>query len=586
VEYETLPTGYWANYKKFIVSLLKAWYGDEASKSNDYHFDWLPRIDGDYSQLPYFHLMNEGKVDGFLVFGQNPAGGGPNAGLHRAGLRKLKWLVVLDWFQTDTALFWKDDPKAPPAESIGTEVFMVPAAGIAEKEGSFTNTQRMLQWHDKAIDPPADARSDLWFVYNLGKRLKQLYSQSNEPRDEAIRHLTWDYDYDHKPRLPDGSISRIEGEPDASKVLKEINGWHLDQQDEHGKPKQLSGFADLKDDGTTACGCWIYSGCFPAAEHNRARDRIVGDNPVQPDWGYAWPKNRRIMYNRASADPEGRPWSERKKYIWWDEAQKKWIGDDVPDFEPTKPPSYRPPAEAKGMEAISGAEPFIMKPDGRAWLFAPGVTKDGPFPAHYEPVESPFKNAFYKQQDNPTVRYFESEQNLLAHVPESEYPIVATTFRLTEHYLSGPMSRFNSWLNELQPEMFIEMSPELAAEKGIANGDFCIIESPRGNIEARALVTRRLRPLQVQGRVVHQVGIPFHWGYAGESVGAIANDLTSLVADPNVSMHEAKAFVCKIRKGRLTEGMPKRATEQVAPWPRRESIPSTPIQNQPEGHLR
>jgi formate dehydrogenase major subunit len=588
VDFESLPTGYWANYKKFIVSLLKAWYGDAATRENDFHFDWLPRLDGDYSQLPFFDGMTQGKVDGYFVFGQNPAGGGPNARLHRAGLRKLKWLVVADWFETETAVFWKNDPTAPPAEEIDTEVFFFPAASITEKEGSFTNTQRLLQWHDKAVDPPEACRSDLWFVYNLGKRLKDLYKDSTDPKDAALKALTWSYEYDAPPRLPDGTVTRIQGEPDANKILQEVNGWHIGKTDtKTGKPQLLSGFSDCKDDGTTACGCWIYSGVFPSYDRNRARDRIVSDNYVQPEWGFAWPHNRRIMYNRASADPQGRPWSERKKYIWWDEAQGRWTGLDEPDFEPRKAPSYRPPVGAKGMEAISGADPFIMKPDGRAWIFAPGAAKDGPFPTHYEPAESPVPNALYpRQQDNPTTRYFESPLNPIAHAPESDFPVVATTFRLTEHYLSGPMSRFNSWLNELQPEMFVELSPELAAEQGIEHGGWMVVESPRGAIEARAMVTQRMSPLQVDGRRIHQIGLPFHWGFAGESVGGIANDLTSIVADPNVSIHESKVFVCRVRAGRLPAGAAKAATKSYAPWPTRTTTPQTDIQAQPEGHLK
>jgi formate dehydrogenase major subunit len=279
VQYEGLETGYWCNYRKFIVSLLKAWYGDAATKENDFAFKWLPRLDGDYSQLPFFRQMADGNVEGYFVFGQNPAGGGPNAGLHRAGLRRLKWLVVADWFEHETATFWKNDPSGPPPEQIDTEVFFIPAAGIAEKEGSFTNTQRLLQWHDKAIDPPEDCRSDLWFVYNLGKRLKALYATSSDPKDDPIKHLTWDYDYDHEPTLPDGRVSRIKGEPDANKIIKEYNGYYLDQRDENGNYKQLKGFSELKDDGSTACGCWIYSGVYPEANHNRARDRIITENP-------------------------------------------------------------------------------------------------------------------------------------------------------------------------------------------------------------------------------------------------------------------------------------------------------------------
>jgi formate dehydrogenase major subunit len=349
-----------------------------------------------------------------------------------------------------------------------------------------------------------------------------------------------------------------------------------------GKPRLLSGFGECKDDGSTACGNWIYSGIFPSYDRNRAQERKVTDNPVQPEWAFAWPANRRMMYNRASADPEGRPWSQRKALIWWDEAKRRWVGPDVPDFEPTKPPDYRPPPDAKGMAAIAGNQPFIMKPDGLGWLFAVGALKDGPLPTHYEPVESPIPNAIYKQEDNPTVRYFEGELNALAHTPETQYPIVATTYRLTEHYLSGPMSRFNSWLNELQPEMFVELSPELAAEKGIEHAGWVTIRSPRGTIQARAMVTRRMKPLLVNGRVVHQVGLPFHWSFAGESVGDQANDLTSLVAEPNVSMHEAKAFVVNVFAGKAHEAQP-RPTKPTVRFPMVEPIPDTPPSAQPEG---
>jgi formate dehydrogenase major subunit len=587
IHYEGLETGYWVNFRKFLVSLLKAWYGDAATADNDYCFDWIPRIDTDYSQLPYFNRMSRGEVKGYFLFGQNPGGGGPNARLHRAGLRNLDWLVVLDWFETESATFWRDDPDSPGPAGIKTEVFFIPAANVPEKEGSFTNTQRLIQWHDKAIDPPGDCRSDAWFVYNLGKRLKKLYADSTEPRDRAIQALTWDYDHQERPRLPDGSLSRIEGEPDVSRVLQEVNGCNLKDLDPRtGRPKLLSGFSDLKDDGSTACGCWIYSGVYPEPDHNRARDRKRTDNPVQPEWGFAWPHNRRIMYNRASADPQGRPWSERKKYLWWDEQQKKWVGPDAPDFEPDKPPDYRPGPDAKGMDAIAGDQPFIMKPDGVAWLFSPGKCKDGPLPTHYEPVESPVSDLLYPEHPvNPTVRYFPGPLNEIAHTPEGEYPIVACTFRLTEHYLSGPMSRFNSWLNELQPEMFVELSPELAEEKGIENAGWLVVRTPRGAIEARALVTRRLKPLRVAGQVVHQIGIPFHWGYAGETVGSVANDLTSLVADPNVSMHEAKVFACQVHAGRLPNA-PTRPTVPYTPWPTRAPAPDTPRAAQPEGHLR
>ncbi|MGE5608222.1 MAG: molybdopterin dinucleotide binding domain-containing protein, partial [Bacillota bacterium] len=587
LDYETMAGGYWVNTPKFLISLLKAYYGDAATKENDFRYDWLPRIDGDYSQLPFFKRMAEGSVDGYFVFGQNPAAGGPNAGLHRAGLRQLKWLVVLDWFETETAIFWKSDPKGPPPQEVGTEVFFFPVPSIVAKEGTFTNTQRLIQWHDKAVDPDGDCRSDLWFAYNLGKRLKELYRGSPKLQDQAIQSLTWDYDPDEPRRLPDGSLSRIEGEPDAHKVLQEINGYFINEQDEKypEKRKLLSGFSDCKDDGSTACGGWIYSGVYPSYDRNRARERIVTDNPVQPTWGYAWPLNRRIMYNRASADPQGRPWSVRKKYIWWDEQLKKWVGPDVPDFEPTKAPDYRPPPDARGMAAIAGDQPFIMHADGLGWLFATGTTKDGPFPTHYEPVESPVRNLLYQQMDNPTCRYFPGPLNVVSHTPTKEFPIIATTYRLTEHYLSGPMSRFNSWLNELQPEMFVEISPELAAEKGIKHGGWVTIRSARGAINAHAMVTRRMKPLVVAGQTVHQIGLPFHWGFAGEAVGSQANDLVALVAEPNVSMHEAKVFACDVSAGEIPQVEPAAPTVPFAPWPLREATPDTPPSAQPEGQL-
>ena len=588
-EFEGLPTGYWANTRKFIVSLLKAYYGKAAQPENDFHFDWLPRLDGDYSHLPFVQRMAEGKVDGWIVLGQNPAAGGMNARLHRHAFRQLKWMVVADWFETETATFWKDDPQGPPANTVGTEVFFLPAASIAAKEGTFTNTQRLIQWHDQAVDPDGDCRSDLWWMFNLGKKLKQMYAGSTLPRDQAIQALTWDYDQDEAPVLPDGRVSQIKGEPDAEKVLQEMNGYHVYEQDDkdRSKPKLLTAFAELKDDGSTAAGVWIYTGIYPSYDNNRARNRErTPGNPVEPNWGYAWPNNRRVMYNRASADPEGKPWSERKKLLWWDAEKKKWAGPDVPDYEPTKDPAYRPKPGAKGMDAIAGDQAFIMKPDGQSWLFAPGAVKDGPFPTHYEPVESPVHNILYpKQDDSPAVRYLPGPMNEIDHTPSDEHPLVGFTHRLTEHYLSGPMSRFNSWLNELMPSMFVEISPELAADRGVANGDWVIVSSMRGKIEARALVTRRIKPLHVEGRTVHQVAIPFHWGFAGEVVGGQANDLIPMTADPNVSIHEGKVFAVQLVKGRIANGntVP---TQAAAPWPTRDYSPDTARSAQPEGQLR
>ncbi|MBV9257606.1 MAG: molybdopterin-dependent oxidoreductase, partial [Ktedonobacteraceae bacterium] len=389
--------GWWSNIPAYIVSLLTAWYG-KATGEKDYGYHWLPKITGDHSHLKTSYAMLDGKVKGYFIFGQNPAAGSTNARMQRKALEQLDWMVVCDLYEVETAAFWYKGPEPVDSSKIKTEVFLMPAAASTEKEGSFTNTQRLLQWRDKAVDPPGDARSDLWFVYHLGKRLKELYAESKEARDRPIQALTWDYE-EAEPK-PD---FHIEGEPDALLVLKEINGYYVyppaaqrksnsgtqSDNSKQGKRKRkrlalrdaphVAGFAALKDDGSTACGSWIYSGVYPEPGNNRAASRKT-DDYMNLEWGYAWPANRRILYNRASADPEGRPWSERKKYIWWDQEQGKWTGYDVPDFPLNKAPDYRPPTGASGMDGISGSDPFIMKPDGRGWLFVPKGLKDGPLP--------------------------------------------------------------------------------------------------------------------------------------------------------------------------------------------------------------
>ncbi len=356
----------------------------------------------------------------------------------------------------------------------------------------------------------------------------------------------------------------------------EINGYRT------ADGEQLKSYEELAEDGSTACGGWLYCGVFPQRGMNRANHRdptLAGS--VYPNWCFSWPHNRRIMYSRASADPLGRPWSDRKKLIWWNPVQGKWIGLDEPDFEPAKPPGYQPKPGQKGMEAIAGDAPFIQHPDGRGWLFAPAAVKDGPLPTHYEPRESPVRNPLYSVQYNPTLKEHNGPLNPLAPPVDPAFPVAATTCRLTEHYLSGPMSRFNSWLNELQPEMFVEISPELAAGRGITHGGWMVVSTPRGKIEARAMVTRRIKPLTVDGRLLHQIAVPIHWGYAGEVVGAIANDLTSLLTEPNVSMHEGKSFACQVRAGRLNCRQPRAVT---APREEGEPMPDTPASAQPEGH--
>jgi formate dehydrogenase major subunit len=420
-------------------------------------------------------------------------------------------------------------------------VFLFPSSQVAETEGSFTNTQRLIQWHEKALDPPEDCRTDVWFTHQLALRLKRLYAGSTLARDLPFKNLLWDFDYDPGTYPKD---TRIQGEADVHKILKEINGYRSDTK-EH-----LSGFADLKDDGSTTCASWIYSGIFPRPDQNRAAsrqpdpDNLPGSNL---NWAFSWPANRRILYNRASAKPDGSPWSDRKKWVWWDGS--RWIGNDIPDFTVTKAPDAPAQPGAIGLDAHSGADPFIMKADGKGWLYAPTGMVDGPLPTHYEPVESPVVNPLYpKQSNSPVYKYWPRPDNQVSRQGDTRFPYIISTYRLTEHHLSGSMSRWLPWLAELQPELFIEMSPELASEKGIENLTWVRVSTPRGAIRAKALVTRRMRPFQIDGKLIHHVGMPWHWGYMGIATGDVVNDLTAMVGDPNVSIHEGKTFTCNVEK--------------------------------------
>src|SRR5437870_7013532 len=431
LEKETPKGGYWVNKPKFFVSLLKSWYGDAATKENDFGYDWLPkRASADaYSHQHMFVDMYNGVIKGFLALGQNPAVGGPNAKLARDAMKRLDWMVVKDIFVTETAEVWKapgTDPK-----DVKTEVFFMPAAPAAEKDGSLTNTMRLIQWHEKAVTPPGDVTSD----------------------------------------------------------AKDYLG--------HG-------------------------------------------------WAFAWPANRRILYNRASADLKGQPWSEKKKLIWWDpeapgqkpEEKGKWVGMDVPDFNPFLAP-----------DAKNGDKPFIMRADLVGAFFGP--LNDGPFPEHYEPIESPVKNLLSKTQNNPVAKIWKvpDQKKELAPVGSPDYPYVITTYRLTEHHLSGVMSRYLPYLAEMFESHFAEISHELAGELGIQNGEKITVSSPRGKIHVKAMVTSRFKPFIVDGKTIHQIGVPWHWGYNGISKGDITNDLSATVGDPNVYIQETKAFVCNVKKG-------------------------------------
>ncbi|MTD57007.1 molybdopterin-dependent oxidoreductase [Amycolatopsis sp. RM579] len=549
VQAEGTRKGYWGNMRSYLVSLLKAYWGPAARPDNDFCFDYLPRLTGSHSTYETVMAQLEGTCKGYFLFGENPAVGSSNGKMQRLGMANLDWLVVRDFSLIESASWWKDGPEIESGElrteDIATEVFFMPAAAHTEKDGSFTNTQRMLQWHHQAVEPPGDSRSELWFAYHLGRlireKLRQSTSDGERERDRPVLELTWDYP-------TQGTIA----EPDAEAVLAEINGRGAD-----GRP--LSSYEQLAGDGSTACGCWIYCGVYKDGVNQAARRKPgTEQNWVAPEWGWAWPANRRVLYNRASADPDGKPWSERKALVWWDAEAGKWTGHDIADFKATKPPDFLPPEDATGPDALTGTDAFVMQADGKAWLFAPAGLTDGPLPTHYEPQESPFSNLLYRQQHNPARQLLPHRNNRLqpsgAQPGAEVFPFVLTTYRLTEHHTAGGMSRWQPYLAELQPELFCEVSPELAAERGLEHTGWATIVTARGAIEARVLVTERMRPLRVQGRVLHQVGVPYHWGPNGLTTGDAANDLASISLDPNSHIQESKALACDIRPGRRPRG--------------------------------
>ncbi len=484
--------------KARFASILKAWYGDIDHNAS---FNYLPKRDGDYSWQSLFKAIDDGVIKGLICWGMNPAVSGPNSAAARQSLRKLEWMVVIDLWETETAAVWQ-------LADCDTEVFLLPAAHSVEKEGSVNNSGRWNQWRYKGADPPGEAMSDLWIISKLVSELKELYAGQTEKNAEAITNLTWDYD-----------------EPaDVHQVAKEMNGYDL------STGKLLSSPGSLKDDGTTSCGNWLWCGMYTEEGNMAARRGTIDPSGIGlfPNWGWAWPLNRRIMYNRASVDLDGNPWDSAHPIISWNGAG--WVGD-VADG---------------GASPISlgGGYPFIMKPEGRGHLFGPGRA-DGPFPEHYEPWESPVSNPMSIQQNNPAIVVWET----IAKGSAADYPIVATTHRVVEHFHTGAITRRLPWLVELMPEMFVEMSQELATANGIASGDTIIVESARGSsVAGRAVVTARLKPCQVNGTEVHHISLPWNWGYMGLSKGDSANLLTPRIGDPNTGIPEFRAFLCRIRK--------------------------------------
>jgi formate dehydrogenase major subunit len=549
VENEGMDHGFWANMRTYMVSLLKAWWGPAATPENDFCYGYLPKLTGSHSTYETMMAMLAGDCRGYFLFGENPAVGSANGRMQRMAMAELDWLVVRDFSLIESATWWKDGPEIETGEmtteDIGTEVFFMPAAAHTEKDGSFTNTQRMLQWHHQAVEPAGAARSDLWFTYYLGQRIRAKLAAA-DPADAEMNRpvldLTWDYPV-HGPQ----------DEPSAEAVLAEVNGWDAD-----GKP--VSSYTQLKDDGSTVSGCWIYCGVYADGVNQAARRKPGREqNWVANEWGWAWPANRRILYNRASADPDGKPWSERKALVWWDADAGKWTGHDIADFVANRPPSYRPEEGATGVAAISGDDAFIMQADGKAWLFAPAGLVDGPMPAHYEPQDSPVQNPLYPKQEHNPVRQVIRDRRTRYQPSGDEYgsnvfPYVATTYRLTEHHTAGGMSRWLPYLSELQPEFFCEVSPELAAERNLEHMGWATIISARSAIEARVMVTHRMSSLTIQGRRLHQIGLPYHWGRNGISTGDSANDLMHLSLDPNVHIQEVKALAVDIQPGRRPRG--------------------------------
>jgi formate dehydrogenase major subunit len=526
---------YYSNTPKFAVSFLKSMYGDAATKQNDWAFDYLPKVDREYSWVHIWDDMYQGKVKGVLSFGMNSVAIGPNSQKTINALKKADWLVVCEIYPDETSEFWKSPGiSTDDMKNIPTEVYRLPGAGFAEKDGTFVNSARWLQWKWAAVPPPGDCQLDQAILARIFLKVRELYQKEGGKFPDPILNLTWNHLDPNNPSL--------------SELAKELNGRAISDvtdaptQTTMKAGQQLPGFSWLRDDGSTSCGNWIWCGSW--TEAGALTQRRGTDDPsglgVYPNWGWSWPMNRRILYNRASCDLNGKPWDPERRQVWWNEAQKKWLGVDVPDFKPDSAPKDH-------------MGPFIMNPEGVGRLFVPlAGMADGPFPEHYEPFESPVANLFHPQQNtNPVVKKYTSDMDKYG-TPDQGFTVICTTYRLTEHY--HYWTKNNPMNVQLVPQMFVEIPVELAADLGIKGGEKVKVSSARGTYIAKAMVTRRIKPMTIDGKKVYQIGIPIHQGYrgiqedAGRESKTLANLLSPTVTDPNAYTPEFKGFLVKLEK--------------------------------------
>jgi formate dehydrogenase major subunit len=524
---------YYSNAKKFLVSFMKAWWGDAATEENNYAFNYLPKLDKPYDMMQAFELMIQGKMTGYICQGFNILASAPDKQKTTDALSKLKWLVIMDPLQTETSEFWKphgDFHKVDPAQ-IQTEVFSLPTTCFAEERGSLVSSSRVLQWHWQGAEGPGQSRSDLEIMSGIFLRLKKAYQTEGGKFPDPILNLTWNY---ANPAFPSPEELAMEYN---GKALKELTDPKDPTKVILKKNEQLAGFAQLRDDGSTACGCWIFAGSWTAAGNQMGRRDNSDPTGIGQtlNWAWAWPANRRVLYNRASCDPKGKPWDPTRKLIAWNGTS--WGGADVPDFKADEPPE-------------NGMGPFIMLAEGVARFFSRDAMAEGPFPEHYEPFESPIgHNPLHpnnpKAFNNPAARMFPNDRKKLGK--KDQFPHAATSYRLTEHFhFWTKHARLNSII---QPEQFVEIGDALAKEIGVVHGDRVRVTSGRGYIIAKAVVTKRIKQLTIDGKPMHHVGLPINFGFKGlTKPGYLVNTLTPVVGDGNSQTPESKSFLVKVEK--------------------------------------